>query len=697
VNVDFERVADIFAKALERTPAERVALLETASAELRAEVEALLNAHERSGAFLEPVSTAQVAALVAAGESHVPLPERIGPYRVVRELGRGGQGRVLLGERADGQFERRVAIKLLRYAATTDEGVARFLRERQILAGLEHPAIARLYDGGVTDGDQPWFAMEYVEGLPITAYCTEHALELDGRLRLFAEVVEAVGHAHRHHVIHRDLKPSNILVTAEGRVKLLDFGIAKLAGPDDELVTHTAGVMTPAYAAPEQVKGTSVGPACDVYALGAVLYELLTGRRAHEFATHAPAEIERVVCDVDPVPPSRVNRKVRGDLEAIILKALRKEPAQRYPTVYAMLDDLGRYRDGLPVTARRGSRWYRARRFVGRHRGRTVAAAAGVLLVGALAILGARARAAATEASRAQELEAYAALLRDGVNLVTPVDSADARAAVAARFSGRRLAFMSARVGKHPETPRTLPFDMWVLDGDSAVWIIDRVERPVWSPDGQRLAFYREDDIYTVAADGSDLRRFASERSRESDVTWAPDGRIGFASDRSGNWDVYVMNADGSHVVRLTHDPANDVHPTWSPDGSRILFDSRRDGYPEIYVMNADGSNPVNLTRDPHSDIEPAWSPDGRRIAWAATRSGNFDVWVMNADGSAPTNLTRHPAGDGQPVWSPDGQTIVFASERRGNFDLFVMRADGTLLANLTHHPSDDMFATWRR
>jgi predicted Ser/Thr protein kinase len=698
-------VAELFAAALEHAPHERAAFLAEACAvaTLRAELHSLLDAYERSGAFLDPPSTDQLAFLVASPESGAALPGWIGPYRVLRELGQGGQGRVFLAERADGQFERRVAIKLLRDSGRWDEGLTRFLRERQILAGLDHPGIARLYDGGVTDLDQPWFAMEYVEGAPITAYCDERALDLEARLRLFADVLEAVGHAHRHQVVHRDLKPSNILVTAEGRVKLLDFGIAKaLASPEADAVTQTARVMTPAYAAPEQVRGEPLGPACDVYALGAVLYELVTGLRAQEFPSRSPADVARVVCEVDPVAPSRSNRRLRRDLDAIVLKALRKEPSRRYATVYAMLDDLGRYRDGLPVTARRGSRWYRTRKLVARHRLQIATAGLVLALAGALVGFRARDRAAADEAARARELEAYAARLRDGVHLTTAVDSAEARAAVAELLSGRRLAFMSNRAGRpmQPDSPggEAQAFDLFVLDGDTAVRLVTGVERPVWSPDGSRILFFREGDIYTAAADGGDIRQLTSGPAHDADPSWSPDGRqIAFGSDRAGNWDIFVMNVDGTGLVNLTRHPGTDVHPVWSPDGTRIAFDSRRDGYPEIYVMRRDGTGQTNLTRSPQSDIEPAWSPDGRHIAFASRRDGAFDVWIMNPDGSGATNLTRHPAGDGEPAWSPDGRHIVFASDRRGNFDLFVMRVDGTLLANLTHDPGEDMFPTWRR
>ena len=302
----------------------------------------------------------------------------IGPYRLVRELGQGGMGVVYLAERADGQFEQRVALKLIKRGMDSDEILRRFLAERQVLARLSHPHIARLLDGGVTAEGQPYFAMEYVDGVPLHHYCEERSLGFEDRLRLFREVCEAVQYAHRSLVVHRDLKPSNILVTSAGETKLVDFGIAKVLYEDvaDRSVTRTdQRLMTPEYAAPEQVRGEPVTTATDVYALGAILYQLLTGRPPHQFTGRSrggavphhlrggPRAAER-----GPCTRHRRRRRLRGDLDIIVLKALRKDPARRYPSVEALLEDLERHRTGLPVRARPDSVAYRARKFLGRHR-----------------------------------------------------------------------------------------------------------------------------------------------------------------------------------------------------------------------------------------------------------------------------------------------------------------------------------------
>jgi serine/threonine-protein kinase len=409
----WQQVARILDVALELTPEQQPAFLDQAcagDAGLRTEVEAMLAGAGADGFLKDP-------AAVLAGpmlDTEVAVEEQIGPYRLVHELGHGGMGVVFLAERADGQFEQRVALKLIKRGMDSDEILRRFLAERQVLARLSHAHIARLLDGGVTSEGQPWFAMEYVDGVPLHRYCDERELGIEERLAVFGKVCEAVQYAHRNLVVHRDLKPSNILVTASGEIKLLDFGIAKALTQEaaDETVTRAEQrLMTPEYAAPEQLRGEPVTTATDVYALGAILYLLLTGRPAHQLAGRTPAERERVICEVEPEPPSaavrgtareRLRRRLAGDLDTIVLEALRKEPARRYPSVEALLDDLERHRTGLPVRARPDSVTYRARKFLGRHR--LGAAVAAVVFLSLAAGLGGtlwQAQATAREAAKA--------------------------------------------------------------------------------------------------------------------------------------------------------------------------------------------------------------------------------------------------------------------------------------------------------
>ena len=401
--------------ALDHAPGARASLLDrecAGDARLRAAVDRILRACDDSEGFLEdelaPVFAAPVVvASFDAGGAGDPCPTgaglRVGPYRVVREAGHGGMGVVYLAERADDQYRSRVALKLMRgsaWAPTDDHLARRFLEERQILATLEHPGIARLLDGGVTDAGLPWFAMEYVEGTAIDRYCDEHRLTIDERLSLFCDVCDAVAFAHRNLVVHRDLKPSNIFVNERREVKLLDFGIAKLlaridGGADDAPPTQTAvRALTPEYASPEQIRGDHVGTASDVYSLGVVLYELLTGQRPYVLGRRSPYEVERAVLDEAIQPPSatspeRLRRTLRGDLDAIVLSAMRKEPDRRYASADQLGGDLRRYLRRMPVMARRDGRAYRAGKFIRRHRAGVAAAALmAVVLVGFSAVTG---------------------------------------------------------------------------------------------------------------------------------------------------------------------------------------------------------------------------------------------------------------------------------------------------------------------
>lgn len=310
---------------------------------------------------------------------------RIGPYRVLGLLGRGGMGEVLLAERADGEFEQRVALKLLPAERLAEDNVRRLRHERQILARLRHPHIATFHDGGVTEDGMPYFAMELVEGEPITVYCDARRLGIEARLALFDPVCKAVRYAHRNLIVHRDIKPDNVLVTADGVVKLLDFGIAKLLD-DAESTLSEQRFLTPGFAAPEQLRGEPTSTAADVYALGVLLYELLCGRRPHGRQTD-PAAMLRAVLEDTPLPPSRalvasdlaaasargstpaaLQRRLQGDLDTIVARALAKDPTERYPSVEALRLDLIRHLASEPVSARPSTRSYRLRKFVARHR-----------------------------------------------------------------------------------------------------------------------------------------------------------------------------------------------------------------------------------------------------------------------------------------------------------------------------------------
>ncbi len=374
----------------------------------------------------------------------------VGPFRLTRQLATGGQGAVWLAERADGLVRRPVAVKLPHGLAVRPGLRDRMAREREILATLTHPNIARLYDAGVTQDGAPFLALEYVEGTPIDRYCADHHLDVRARVRLFLQVVGAVAYAHGQLVIHRDLKPSNVLVTPDGQVRLLDFGIARMlddAAPGDSTLTELGGrAMTLAYASPEQVSRAPLGVATDVYSLGVMLYELLAGVRPYETARDTSAALEEAILTAEPRRPSdrvadrALGKAIRGDLDTIVLQALEKAPADRYTTAAAMGEDLERYLDGRAVEARPDSRWYRARKFVVRHR--VVAGAAAAVLAAVCAGAGMaiwQAGVARTEQQRAEDVKAFIVSMFQDANLDTagagPVSVRDLLARAEARLA----------------------------------------------------------------------------------------------------------------------------------------------------------------------------------------------------------------------------------------------------------------------
>jgi len=399
-------------------PGDRSARLDrecAGDAALRAEVESMLDdsaptivthvgPRSKGGAPIEPTVVTGGGATVTSKPGGRDLRHKtIGPYRVIHELGQGGMGVVYLAEREGDQFKRRVALKLLKRGMDTEDVLRRFELERQLLASLNHPGISRLYDAGETEDGLPYFAMEYVEGMPIDSYCDVHRLHITERLELFQKVCAAVHHAHQSLVVHRDLKPANILVSKDGQPKLLDFGIAKLIHPEfaalaGDPTAPDMRVMTPEYASPEQVRGAPITTASDVYSLGVLLYELVCGHAPYKLHTKVRAELERVICDEEPERPStaisragrigddtsdttaesvsrtregrpeRLRRRLVGDIDNIVLMAMRKEPQRRYQSAEQLAEDIRRHMDGMPVIARPDTLSYRVSKFVRRNR-----------------------------------------------------------------------------------------------------------------------------------------------------------------------------------------------------------------------------------------------------------------------------------------------------------------------------------------
>ncbi len=406
----FRRLDELFQQALDLPVADRVEFVERVTIgileeeqaeEVRSRLAAMLRAQVEDVPPLEEVVAGAAALLEAPTRGG-----RLGPYRLLRTLGEGGMGIVFLAERADEEYRQRVAVKVLRLGAAGGSVVTRFRRERQILAGLEHPNIARLLDGGSTPGGLPYLVMEYVEGVALDDFCDRQRLSLEGRIRLFLTVCEAVARAHQELVVHRDLKPGNILVATDGTVKLLDFGIAKLLGGEGGLAPEATGTveraLTPGYASPEQVRGDLITPASDVYALGVILYRLLSGVHPYVLEGVGPVEGMRRILEEEPLPPSRrlseeatarvlaearrlspgaLQRRLRGDLDGIVLKALAKDRRQRYATAEALARDLEAYLVGQPVVARRPTLTYRAGKFLRRNRVPVAVVAAFLILM----------------------------------------------------------------------------------------------------------------------------------------------------------------------------------------------------------------------------------------------------------------------------------------------------------------------------
>lgn len=413
---------------------------------LRGKVAALLASHEQAEGFIQGSVFDDAAQILVEDEAQAMIGRHIGLYKIAREIGRGGMGTVYQATRDDDQYQKQVAIKVVRRGMDTDLVLARFRNERQILAGFDHPNIARLFDGGSTESGLPYFIMEYIEGQAIDEFCDTQRLSTAARLQLFRTVCSAVQYAHQNLVIHRDIKPSNILVTPEGVPKLLDFGIAKLLHPETSPGASTTAIvqrlMTPEYASPEQVRGEHVTTVSDVYSLGVLLYELLSGHSPYHFKTLLPQDIAQVISDNEPEKPSTVidrveevtagggrgrkrtpesvsetrdgrpeklRRKLAGDLDNIVLMAMRNEPARRYSSVGQFSEDIRRHLEGLPVLARKATLSYRGAKFIRRN---TLAVSAAsvisLILIGGIAVTGWETHVARRERARAEAAGARA-------------------------------------------------------------------------------------------------------------------------------------------------------------------------------------------------------------------------------------------------------------------------------------------------
>ena len=511
---DWNTVSKLLDEALDLAPVARATWLEHLAGSqpaLAPSLRQLLAAHATSETADVMARLPKLSGAPAASKPPgLNTGDGVGPYRLKIKLGAGGMADVWLAERADGAFARDVALKLPRINRLRQDLAVRFARERDILARLEHPHIARLYDAGVSDDGLPYLAMEFVDGQSITTYCDAKRLDIAARLGLFAQVLGAVQFAHANLIIHRDLKPSNILVGNDGQVRLLDFGIAKLltdgeSALETQLTQSVGRALTPDYASPEQIRGEPLTIASDVYSLGVVLYELLAGNRPYVLKLQSAAQLELAILETESARPSthtaasaaalrgttarQLTRSLAGDLDTIVLKALAKQPAQRYGTIAAFADDLQRYRDGNPVAATPPSRWYRARKFVIRNRlGVGAAAAVGVSLIAAAAVSWWQAQIALEQAKVAQREARRAGAVQNFLLDIFRTNSDQQKDPVKARNTTARelLDIGAARVAKNlqdvpeaqDEVLHTLAQMYWAvgLDDAAAAMVRQQVE-----------------------------------------------------------------------------------------------------------------------------------------------------------------------------------------------------------------------------
>ena len=761
-NLDrWHRLEELLDAAFDLAPAEREPFLrrECADApELASEVLAILRAGEQPGSVLDG-SVHRLADPLLPNEL-LPAPERVGPYRIERTIGEGGMGTVYLARRDDGEFDQRVALKLVRRGLHLDARIVRrFREERQILAALNHPGIARLFGGGLTEDHLPFFAMELVEGMPIDRYCAARALSVDQRLELFARTCDAVAHAHGKQIVHRDIKPSNILVTETGEPRLLDFGIAKLLDPAEgapDLTRRSERLLTPEYASPEQIRGEPVVIASDVYSLGVLLYELLTGQRPFARATRSAHELERAVLQDDPTRPSEVvrgdtrGRELRGNLDAIILTAMSKDPARRYASAAALAADVRRHLAGEPVTARGATSVYRARRWARRHQvvlGTAVGGVVGAGLILAVALRGdpdptgdrvlrTLRLSGPQHVTNDEGLELDPAISPDGKQVAYAAGVEGAMRIFVRQRDGRRAVAVSGTLGGHHRRPR------WFRDGtrllfqaDRGIWLVTSsggLARNVVaapndtaaahsadvSPDGTQLAWVVRDTIYARPLDGGRPRAVATLVVPHS-LAWSPDGRwiaavagnSEFVFHRLGNLGpsaVYLLQPHceraASCAPSLLVPPTSlNTSPAWL-DASRLVFVSNRGGARDLFAVRVGTAGeapnePVRLSAGQELHTVSA-AADGRTLAYSVFRQSS-NVWSLDISSELPRRLadaTRVTSGQ-QTVesldLSPDGQWLAFDANRTGQQDIYVVPAVGGEPERVVATPQDEFHPAW--
>ena len=691
-----QQAKEIFEQAAERDPSEWPALLDEAcagDAEVRAEVEELLRFLPKSGEFIERPYL-EDSSLVQPLAPSLEAGRLIGNYKVLEEIGRGGMGAVYRAVRADDEFSKQVAIKLVWPGFDSAEVVRRFKQERQILADLDHPNIARLLDGGTTDEGWPYVVMEYVDGAPITEYCNERKLSVNQRLQLFQQVCAAVEYAHRHLVVHRDLKPGNIFVTRDGAVKLLDFGIAKILDPSlrdgaPSLTNTGLYAMTPEYASPEQARGERITTATDVYSLGVTLYELLTGAHPFRFKTRVLHEVLRTICEEEAMRPSQVcspgfsrkdstipaeagttnatntlentpdklRRRLQGDLDNILLKALRKEPAQRYASVEQMNQDIARHLAGKPVVARKPTFAYRAGKYVRRHKAGTIGVLSLIIaLMAGGAALFINFRNAEAELRR-KNRELYAANIKLANENYRRGDYARARSLLAQYQPGQDGTQEDLRGFEWRYLWRLLNRDRMTLHYQSTIHAM------TVSPDGKIVAtgMHNGTIILRDAATGQEIITISGKGAIIRSLNFSPDGKRIVAGDAKGFASVWDTATGQALTTVQGHGNLIVCSVAFSPDGKSFATGGADK---TARLWNATNGEPL-LTFPGHTNWVGAvdFSPDGRLLA-----TGGLD-WKVKLWELPTGKLRATLEGCQGDIWriqfSSDGQFIVAGAINR--------------------------------